>query len=59
MYNNSNGENYQECIVVYIDDLLVISEHPKYIMDSFSMYFFLNTVIPPDQYIGENVGNSS
>ena len=50
------GEKYREYIVVYVDNLLTISEYPKYIMDSFSMYDLKYTVSPPDQYLGANVG---
>ena len=37
MSTNLRGEKYREWIVVYVDDLLEISEDPKAIMDFFSM----------------------
>ena len=55
MSTNSRGEKYWEWIVVYVDDLIAISEDPKAIMDSFSMYDLKETVSLPDQYIGANV----
>ena len=54
--SNSRGEKYREWIVVYVDDLLAISENPKAIMDSFSMYDLKDTVRPPTRYLGANVG---
>ena len=42
--------------MAYVDNLLAISEDPKAIMYSLSMYDLKDTVIPPDQYLGANIG---
>ena len=46
MSTNLREEKYWGCIVIYIEDLLVISEDLKTIMDYFSMYNLKDTVIP-------------
>ena len=56
MSTNLRGEKHQEWIVVYVDDLFAISKDPKAIMDYFSTYYLKDTVSPPDQYLGANVG---
>ena len=56
MSTTLRGEEYREWTVVYIDDLLTISEDPKAIMDYFCMYNLKDTVSPPDRYLGANVG---
>ena len=56
MSTNSRGEKCREWIVVYVKDLLEISEDTKYIMDYFSMYNLKDTVSPPGRYLGANVG---
>ena len=48
MSTNSRGEKYLEWIVVYVDDLPAISEDPKAIMYSFSMYELNDTASPPN-----------
>ena len=48
MSTNSRGKKYQECTVVCVDNLLAISEDPKAMMDSFSMYYLKDTVSPTD-----------
>ena len=56
MSTNLKGENYQEQIVVYVNNLHGISEDPKAVIDSFSIYDLKDTVISPDKYLGDNVG---
>ena len=45
---NLRGENYRECIVVHVGNLIAMIKDPKYIMDSFSMNDLKYTVIHPD-----------
>ena len=54
MSTNLRGEKYLERIVVYVENLLAISEEPKAIMDSFSMYNLKDTASPPYRYLGAN-----
>ena len=42
--------------MVYVYNLLAISEDPKAIMDAYSMYNLKDAVSPPDRYLGDNVG---
>ena len=56
MSTDLRGEKYWEWIVIYIEDLLAISEEPKAIMDYFSMYNLKDRVSPLDQYLGANAG---
>ena len=56
MSTNLRGENYQEQIVVYVNNLHGISEDPKAVIDSFSIYDLKDIVNPLDRYLGANVG---
>jgi hypothetical protein len=49
-----DGEEYYEYILVYVDNLLTISEHPKSILDDINSYFHLKpeSVGTPDLYLG-------
>ena len=52
-----NGNRYWEWVVVYVDDLMVISHDPKVIMNGIAeSYDLRDTVKPPDRYLGANVG---
>ena len=55
MSTNLRGEKYLERIVVYVENLLAISEEPKAITDYFSMYNLKDTASPPDRYLAANV----
>jgi hypothetical protein len=47
-----------EYVLVYSDDLLVVSEKPQEILTKIDQYFKLKegSVKPPDQYLGANIG---
>ena len=51
----SNGETYYEYIIVYIDDLLVIGQHPSHITDALQadpFNYILKDVEEPKTYLG-------
>jgi hypothetical protein len=49
-----DGSAYYEYLLVYIDDLLALSEQPQAIMNDVNTYFHLKpeSVGPPDLYLG-------
>ena len=49
-----NGEKYYEYLLVYVDDILCISENTKPIVDEIRALYRLkeNSVIPPKRYLG-------
>jgi hypothetical protein len=56
-----DGEEYYEYLLVYVDDLLAISEHPKVILDDINSYFHLKpeSVGPPDLYLGAKLSKAT
>ena len=52
-----DGSRYYEMMLVYVDDILVISHDPKPIMDKISSQFRLKegSVGPPKQYLGATI----
>ena len=50
----SNGEKYYEYVLVYVDDILVVSEKPKVVMDRLSEMYTLKdgSVKEPETYLG-------
>ena len=50
----TNGEQYYEYLLVYVDDILCLSEHTKPIMDEIGALYRLkeNSVGPPKRYLG-------
>jgi hypothetical protein len=56
----ANGEEYYEYLLVYVDDLLAISEQPKLILDDINTYFHLKpeSVGPPDLYLGAKLSKT-
>ena len=50
----ANGEKYYEYLLVYVDDILCLSEHTKPIMDEIGALYRLkeNSVGPPKRYLG-------
>ena len=58
-----NGDKYYEYVLIYVDDLLVFSEKPEIIINTFSkIYRFKEdpktkkTWSPPERYLGANIG---
>ena len=53
----SNGLKYWEYILVYVDDVLVISEHPDRIMDGIAGAFTIKpgSMKEPDLYLGATI----
>ena len=49
-----NGDNYYEMVLVYVDDLLCVSEHPDNVMKALGEFHELNdgSVKEPDICIG-------
>ena len=47
---------YYEYLMVYVDDILAISHHPKEIFDELQQHFEMKSVGPPDHYLGANLG---
>jgi hypothetical protein len=56
-----DGEEYYEYLLVYVDDLLSISEHPKAILDDINTYFRLKpeSVGTPDLYLGAKLSKTT
>ena len=56
----ANGDTYYAYILVYVDDILVIDEHPdKYmamLQDSYTVR--KDTVKEPEQYLGADIGKT-
>ena len=53
----SNGDRYYEMLLVYVDDILVLSHDTKPIMDAISAQFRLkeDSLGPPKQYLGASI----
>ena len=54
---NDQGQKYYSYILVYVDDLLTISERPKNYLDWINMMFRLkpSSVKSPYQYLGNTI----
>jgi hypothetical protein len=54
----ATGEKIWEYVLVYSDDLLVVSHNPQEILTKIDQYFKLKdgSVKAPDQYLGANIG---
>ena len=52
-----NGQSYYEYLLLYVDDCLVVSEHPTELLQELDKYFPIKTgsVGPPKLYIGAKV----
>lgn len=52
-----NGERYYEYVLVYVDDVLCLSESPQNVMEYLSKCYTLKegSVQPPDNYLGAEV----
>ena len=52
-----DGRTYYEYILLYVDDVLVVSEHPKECLQQLGKYFTLKpgSVGAPDKYLGGTV----
>jgi hypothetical protein len=57
----SDGFEYWEYVLIYTDDLLVISENPKMVLDRIDHYFPLKPgyITPPDVYLGAKISKYS
>jgi hypothetical protein len=53
----SDGFEYWEYVLIYTDDLLVVSENPKAVLDKIDNYFPLKSgsITPPDVYLGAKI----
>ncbi|MGH3053464.1 MAG: reverse transcriptase domain-containing protein, partial [Gaiellaceae bacterium] len=51
-----DGMKYYEYIVVYVDDLLIISHDPYAITDALSKSYTLKDIGPPKRYLGSTIG---
>ena len=52
-----NGDKYYEWLLVYVDDLMCVSEKPQDTMTGIAkVYELRDSVKPPDRYLGANVG---
>jgi hypothetical protein len=56
-----DGEAYYEYLLVYVDDLLALSEQPKVILDDINSYFHLKpeSVGTPDLYLGAKLSKTT
>lgn len=59
-----NGDKYYEYVLIYVDDILAVSEHPHLIMETLSgVYRFKEDPTskakwgPPTRYLGANIAN--
>ena len=51
-----NGDNYYECVCVYVDDLLVASHRAQEIMDSFGkIYRLKEEAAEPSIHLGVSI----
>jgi hypothetical protein len=52
----ANGDRYYELILVYVDDILCISENPEATLSAIAKVFDLgDTIKEPDRYLGANL----
>ena len=53
-----DGFEYFEMILVYVEDILCVSEHPDTIMDFFGKFYLIKDgdTSPPKIYLGANIG---
>eukprot|EP00978_Attheya_sp_CCMP212_P043703 scaffold289776_cov54-Attheya_sp.AAC.1 len=58
-----DGFKYYEYILIYVDDILALGEHPEKVMISLSEIYQLKkdkktgkTYAPPERYLGANIG---
>jgi hypothetical protein len=56
-----DGEAYYEYLLIYVDDLLALSEQPKAILDDINSYFHLKpeSVGTPDLYLGAKLSKTT
>lgn len=54
--SKSNGDKYYEYIVVYVDDLLIVSHTPYSLSDALSKLYKLKDIGPPKRYLGSTIG---
>jgi hypothetical protein len=56
-----NGEEYYEYLLVYVDDLLALSEQPQAILDDINSYFKLKpgSVGSPNLYLGAKLSKTT
>lgn len=54
----SNSFKYYEYILVYVDDCIIVSEHPKNILDKFEteLNYRLKDVGEPSRFLGAKIG---
>jgi hypothetical protein len=52
-----NGEEYWELLLVYVDDILIVSHEPKHHLQKLGTFyeFNLSSIGPPTRYLGANV----
>jgi hypothetical protein len=52
-----NGQQYYEYILVYVDDVIVVSHDPMAIMNELSCHYTLKegSVRPPAEYLGSDI----
>lgn len=53
-----DGTRYYEYVLVYTDDLLVISKKPKEVMDKLGTYYVIkpDSIKKPDKFLGSDIG---
>ena len=52
-----NGKRYYEYILVYTDDIISISEHPRRILSDMNKHFLLkaDSIHEPSRYLGASI----
>jgi hypothetical protein len=52
-----NGSEYYEYLLVYVDDILVVSHNTQSVMDTLSEHYTLKAerVRPPKEYLGSDI----
>jgi hypothetical protein len=52
-----NGSEYYAYLLVYVDDILVVSHDPQSVMDTLSEHYTLKagSVRPPKEYLGSDI----
>ena len=52
--SKTTGESYYECLIVYVDDIICVSDNPKHWMDTLQISYRLRDVGLPYKFLGSN-----
>ena len=53
--SKTTGESYYEYLIVYVDDIICVSDNPKHKMDTLQISYRLRDVGLPNKFLGSNI----